>query len=686
MSDRSPSLQEFAYPIPICESKVDLGNILNIFRHLKCKMLAIPDRLGGWGVVTAEDLLSVVTESWFEDVASSNCIGNSRTQLRPACRLIPRVKIPLRSAKLYQADLNLNEFLNRQGVDSLFQDGEIYLLVDRQGELQGGIDRHKIIEYFASRSLKPNLESPSYLNYLGSLIDTFALPSKIETDRGRIIYANQQWRTLKPKNSQILEQEAMSAEDTNLDRMTKRWIENQESIQSEPLENLDDSSHNLNRPWKQQANNFSSSDRPDSEIKIDCESDWNYLTIPIVNPEGESEQYNLIVATPTIQSSQLSSHSGLSSSEQSTAHILNAVSHELKSPLTGIVGLSSLLKEQQLGSLNQRQFQYVELIHRSGKKMMRAIDDLLQLNVLTADKSAETEAIDLELLCHQLYQAIVTKIEPLDSNSSPQASPIQPQLSIEYGCEIAIANKSLLSSIVSHLMLEAINSSQNFKQLQIQISNRLGRTTAIIITSQGTASVTNAGFNLTLARYLAATMGATVNNCTSVDRCQLTLLLPKDKIQFLHSAPNPPASAIETHKKLTILCLYPELEVIDPSLSPDLDSNLDLKSCPDSNRLSSNYHYRIIEADSIEQAHNLARIWHLDAIILNGYQIAKPSLYLRSLQKYRQLASLPLITLDIKTTEAANQIEGLNVFPCLLPSQCRSIKDLIQVIQIAIES
>ncbi len=71
--------------------------------------------------------------------------------------------------------------------------------------------------------------------------------------------------------------------------------------------------------------------------------------------------------------------------------------------------------------------------------------------------------------------------------------------------------------------------------------------------------------------------------------------------------------------------------------------------------------------------------------MLDGYQIVDSYKYLRSLKESEYLSALPLITLDSKTSEAANQIEGLNVYPCLLPTQYRSIKDLMQVIQIAIE-
>ena len=96
--------------------------------------------------------------------------------------------------------------------------------------------------------------------------------------------------------------------------------------------------------------------------------------------------------------------------------------------------------------------------------------------------------------------------------------------------------------------------------------------------------------------------------------------------------------------------------------------------------------HRIIEADSLEQAHNLARIWQLDVIILDGYQIIHPKAYLRSLQESAPLSALPLITLRYEELpKQQNQIEGLNVYPCLLPVKHRKVEDLMQVIKIATE-
>ena len=150
-----------------------------------------------------------------------------------------------------------------------------------------------------------------------------------------------------------------------------------------------------------------------------------------------------------------------------------------------------------------------------------------------------------------------------------------------------------------------------------------------------------------------------------------SLMLAFPPVVIPHNQP------IESHKSLTILRLFVSSELEQNPSNQDLALDFVF-----SDRAFTLQH-RIIEADSLEQANILARIWHIDAIILDGKNLLNPVDYLVSLQELDVLSSLPLITLDTKTTQAANQINGLSVFPCLVPSDERSIAELIQVIQIA---
>ena len=384
--------------------------------------------------------------------------------------------------------------------------------------------------------------------------------------------------------------------------------------------------------------------------------------------------------------------------------LLGTVSHELKSPLTGIVGLSSLFKDQQLGKLNQRQLRYAQLIYHGGQKLMSIVNDLLELTSLTVEKfQPQLEAIELRLLCRRLFQQAMSKYKSAsaaESNFFPEA---QLKLDIQPGAEKAIAEKVYLSTILSHLILETLQFCEPAHSgLTIEVKN-WQECTAIIV-SNGLISdfelasspensgcpQQSSGLNLVIAQYLAQIAQLKIQSGYSADGCQLTLLLPQAKTEISnHSSDTDLAFDTQgkVKKNLTVLCLYPEPEMVEPTIDNYSGLNFNLKNWAEQDwtNTSKQHHYqhRIIEADGLEQAHTLARIWKLDVIVLDGHQIADPLQYWRSLQASEYLASLPIVTLDTRTTEAANQIEGLNVYPCLLRADCRGIKELMQVIQIA---
>ncbi len=93
--------------------------------------------------------------------------------------------------------------------------------------------------------------------------------------------------------------------------------------------------------------------------------------------------------------------------------------------------------------------------------------------------------------------------------------------------------------------------------------------------------------------------------------------------------------------------------------------------------------YRILEADDLDQAELLAKIWHPNIILLNGLGISNPVAYLQAFSLEPTLASLPIVTIDRQVTEAANQVIGLSVYPCLAIDDSNKISALLEVIQVA---
>ena len=133
-----------------------------------------------------------------------------------------------------------------------------------------------------------------------------------------------------------------------------------------------------------------------------------------------------------------------------------------------------------------------------------------------------------------------------------------------------------------------------------------------------------------------------------------------------------------TNKTVTILHLSPELDET-PSNSSVLSCELTESLCLQNSDLN----YRVLEADDLDQAELLARVWHPEVMLLESARLPDPLAYLKQLSSYTDLISLPLVTLDRQTTEAANQVTGLSVYPCLASDNSSKIAALLQVIQVA---
>ncbi len=73
------------------------------------------------------------------------------------------------------------------------------------------------------------------------------------------------------------------------------------------------------------------------------------------------------------------------------SRFLSRVSHETRTPLSGILGFTELLEGRHFGELNERQARYVQHIRESGQHLLELINDLLDLTRL------DTRAVDMTL-------------------------------------------------------------------------------------------------------------------------------------------------------------------------------------------------------------------------------------------------------------------------------------------------
>jgi signal transduction histidine kinase len=76
------------------------------------------------------------------------------------------------------------------------------------------------------------------------------------------------------------------------------------------------------------------------------------------------------------------------------------MSHELRTPLNAIIGFSEVLLEKMFGEVNEKQLDYLQDIHSSGKHLLSLINDILDLSKIEAGR------MDLDIAEFDLRSAL----------------------------------------------------------------------------------------------------------------------------------------------------------------------------------------------------------------------------------------------------------------------------------------
>lgn len=153
---------------------------------------------------------------------------------------------------------------------------------------------------------------------------------------------------------------------------------------------------------------------------------------------------------------------------------LACITHELKTPLTAVLGLASLLKDAKLGALNARQSHYAQLIHQSGRHLMNVVNDILDLTRLeTGQLRLQLTPVKLHEVCAKAYQQ-ARQILKAGNDDNHNGEYVQFRLDLEPGLTTIVADATRLCQMLSNLLSNALKFTPAGGEIGLQVSRWQG--------------------------------------------------------------------------------------------------------------------------------------------------------------------------------------------------------------------
>lgn len=138
------------------------------------------------------------------------------------------------------------------------------------------------------------------------------------------------------------------------------------------------------------------------------------------------------------------------SANRAKSDFLAAVSHELRTPLACIIGMSATLQRWSKEVLNDRQQNFLQLIHESGEHLLALINDILDLSQTESGRMVlSLQEFSLSRLAHQTLKAF-------EVQSAVQDIELDLDLHIDPARDQFVADPRRVRQILSNLLSNAI--------------------------------------------------------------------------------------------------------------------------------------------------------------------------------------------------------------------------------------
>jgi hypothetical protein len=144
--------------------------------------------------------------------------------------------------------------------------------------------------------------------------------------------------------------------------------------------------------------------------------------------------------------------------------LLHRLVQELQTPLTAVIGMSSVLRGEVFGKLSPKQKEYLGIIHNSGENIHYLVKEILNLG------SIDEQAKMLELIPVNIEMLAQKAINSLSEVAKQKRQDIR--LSIEPGKRVWLLDKDKFRQAIYYVISSVMEASEPGGEIRIHISRR----------------------------------------------------------------------------------------------------------------------------------------------------------------------------------------------------------------------
>ncbi|MFB8789237.1 MAG: GAF domain-containing sensor histidine kinase [Potamolinea sp.] len=144
--------------------------------------------------------------------------------------------------------------------------------------------------------------------------------------------------------------------------------------------------------------------------------------------------------------------------------LLTQLAQELRTPLTSVMGMASVLNRQIYGPLTTKQKEYLEIIHRSGQQLVSLVDEIIDLGFLEEIGELQPAmSVDIEMICQQAMNSLLEMAKVRQQEM---------RLSIEPGSRIWLLNKDKVRQMLYYLIFSVIHAAEAGGEVRVHVSRK----------------------------------------------------------------------------------------------------------------------------------------------------------------------------------------------------------------------